>query len=129
MTYTHVRCHECDKVFTPRGLAQHATKSRNLRCRATNNRSHYQLVPLPIPHVAHPPGPYQISTSGDSREPLSGDEYDLASNQGSDEVSEPGGHLSAGAFIMTHVPVQHGNIFPYYNLTFFFQLMTLKISM
>ena len=111
MTLARVQCYECDKVFTPRGLAQHASKSRNAYCRASNNPSYYQLVTLPIPHAAHPPGPYQISASGDSHEPSLGDEYDLASGQGSDNVSDLGGHSSTGAFIITHVPKQDRDIF------------------
>ena len=112
MTSARVRCRECDKVFTPRRLAQHASKSRNTRCRATHNSSHYQLATLPIPHALHQPRPYQISASGDSRDPSSGDEYDHASpsRQGSDSLSDLGGHLSPGAFIMTHVSEHDGVI-------------------
>ncbi len=111
MTSVHVQCHKCNKVFTPYGLAQHASKSQNACCRASNNPSHYQLVTLPIPHAAHPPGPYQISASGDLHEPLLGDKYDLASGQGSNNVSDLGGHSSTGVFIIIHVPKQDGDIF------------------
>ncbi len=66
---------------------------------------------LPIPHAAHPPGLSQISTSGDLHDPHSSDEYDLASSQGSDNVSDLGRHSSIGVFIITHVPKQDGDIF------------------
>jgi hypothetical protein len=84
-----------------------------------------------LPHAAHPPGPSQVSTSGDSCDPHSGDEYDLASGQGSDDLSDLDGYSSTGAFIATHVPEQDGDIFPSCIMIspFFLQLTMLKISM
>ena len=101
MTPPRVRCHGCNKAFTPRGLAQHASKSRSAPCRASNTPSHYRLLSPPIPHVPLPPGPSQVSTSGDSRDAQSGDEFYQAS----------GRHSSTGVFIMTHVPKQDGDLF------------------
>jgi hypothetical protein len=126
-----VRCYGCNKAFTPRGLAQHASKSQNTCCRGSNIPSCYQLVTLPIPHVAHPPGPSQVSTPRDSCNPHSGDEYDLASGQGSDDLSDLDRHSPTGAFITTHVPEQDGDIFPLCITIspFFLQLTMLKILM
>jgi hypothetical protein len=112
MLSARVRCHGCNKAFTPYGLAQHGSKSPNTYCRASNNPTYYRFMSLPIPYAAHPLGPLQISTSGDSQDPQSGNEYDLASDQDSDDVSDLGRHSSAGGFIMTHVPEKDGDIFP-----------------
>ena len=57
----------------------------------------------PFPHAAHPLGPSQLSTSGDSQDPQSGNEYDLASDQDSDDVDtietpDPADVMDADAF-------------------------------
>jgi hypothetical protein len=44
MNIPQVRCHECDRVFNPRGLSQHLSKTQNSGCRALLTASKMPLA-------------------------------------------------------------------------------------
>ena len=55
MTAAQVQCFGCNRNFTPRGLSQHVSKSRDPRCRASSVTGEVQLATAPIHRTAFPP--------------------------------------------------------------------------
>lgn len=109
MIPTQVRCRGCDKIFTPRALSQHASKTQNVRCCTIINLPLDQFGPPSIlctashlPSADHMPGVISNSHPGD--------EYRCPSDQALDDAPNMDDVSSGGASFMAHVSKQ-GSIF------------------
>jgi hypothetical protein len=70
MLTTETRCPGCERHFTPRGLAQHISKSRDARCRDVGASLASQVLAVSFPHMVspQPSGPIPLSeASGGDR--------------------------------------------------------------
>jgi hypothetical protein len=71
-TPSQTQCRGCGRVFAPRGLSQHVSKSRDPRCQAALRTSRAQAASSSIQHTAMPPpldpnNTVPISTDGEHR--------------------------------------------------------------
>ena len=69
MLTAEIRCPGCDKLFRPRGLAQHISKSRDARCHGSGAPLTPQVLAVSFPHTvsrqsAHPFPPLEASGGG-----------------------------------------------------------------
>ena len=54
MLSSEIRCPGCDRLFRPRGLAQHISKSRDARCRGGGAPLASQVPAVSIPQMVSP---------------------------------------------------------------------------
>jgi hypothetical protein len=93
MTTPLIRCRGCGKEYTPRGLSQHVSKSRDIRCQPTPITSRVSAASSSIHHSAMPPSLNPICTLPISRNHMAGDQNDLVN----------GIQVSDGAFVVIHL--------------------------
>ena len=97
MPSAQLRCHGCDKVFTPRGLSQHVNKTHDSRCRV-NVASQGRSVSASVVCTAFQPGLYPNHTSQDLGGNGPGGQYDRESGEASNETPDLNTLSSDGMF-------------------------------
>jgi hypothetical protein len=55
MSSTAVRCHGCGRLFTPRGLSQHISRTQRADCRSAHDLLHMQSQPRSTPYLPQTP--------------------------------------------------------------------------
>ena len=96
-----VQCYGCNRVFSPRGLSQHITRSQDIRCRHKFTISDSQIRTTPGSSTASSTAPIPIDSSRVTADITAGDEFPLENG----EVSNQSSDLDAGEFAITCVAV------------------------
>ena len=100
------QCQGCDRVFTPRGLSQHASKTQNVRCHAINNLLQYEFGIPSILRAASPSAPSPNHITAAISDSQHGNEYHPTGDQVFNKVPELDDDSSSGASFASHVPNQ-----------------------
>jgi hypothetical protein len=108
MIPAQIRCRGCDKVFTPRGLSQHTSKTQNVRCHTISNPPLDQFGSPSILRAVSRSALSPNHTPGVISDDQPGDEYRTTTDQGSDDVANLDDVSSDGAYFTAHVPNQGG---------------------
>ncbi|KAF8481855.1 hypothetical protein DFH94DRAFT_691497 [Russula ochroleuca] len=81
MSSVQIRCHGCNRNFTPRGLSQHVNRTPHPPCRAVYITSQLPSVSTSVPRTVFPPALDPSCTSCDLGDDTPGDEYGAANDR------------------------------------------------